>query len=301
MPATKQQVKADFCLKIDFQKDSENPSRVFKAAYELIEALKEIDKCLMDVVDPHIEPVLLLEDVEAGSLKIWLKHLLEELDDEAIKTLDWKPQAGKYLLLAKYLIIDFCNKETRITNASQLAPLERDIFQSAQDSNANQLPYYRPISRKGLLEGMNKVSAALGNLNKEDKVSYITESQEVPFNLSFSVVPTVEELLTAEETKLEGTSVLKVKKPDFLGDSQWEFKHENRIVRAKILDAPWLEQYRSGQVYLLPGDAMKVEMEHLAQYDDRGNIVSEQYNILKVIKIVRNDTAEQQGVFNAGN
>lgn len=287
-------MNADFCIKIDFEKHSGNPSRVFRAAYELIEAMQALDNCLVDVIDSKIEPVLLLEDIEIGSIKIWLKNLLEEMDDEAIKNLDWKPQVGKYLLEAKYLILDFCNKETQITNIDQLAPLERDIFQRAQETNVNRLPHYHPVPTKGLLEGINKVSSALSNLKDTDKASYITPDKEVGFNLSFPVIPSIEDIITAEETKLSGETILKVKRPVFEGESQWEFKYQEKTVKAKILDTGWLSDYQSGSVVLIPGDALKVKMEQLTRFDGKGNVISEQYNILEVVKVVHLNQGGQQ-------
>jgi hypothetical protein len=287
-------VKADFCLKIDFEKSSKDPARVFRAAYELIDAMQALDSCLIDVIDSKIEPVLLLEDVEIGSLNIWLKNVLEELDDDAIKNLDWKPQVGKYLLDAKYLILDFCSKETQITNISQLAPLERDIFQRAQETNVNRLPHYHPVPTKELLEGVNKVTTALSNLHAEDKASYITPEKEIGFNLSFPLIPSIEDILTVEETKTEGTTILKVKKPDFLGDSQWEFKADRKSIKAKMLDTAWLSQYHDGQIILKPGDAIKVKMEHFEKFDGRGNIIAEQFNILEVLKVIDSNQPNQQ-------
>ena len=52
----------DFCIEIDYKKDSENPSRVFRSMSEIIEACQNIDRQLVNVIDVNIETVLLLED-----------------------------------------------------------------------------------------------------------------------------------------------------------------------------------------------------------------------------------------------
>jgi len=75
--------KADFCIEIKYKKDSENPSRVFRTMSELIETFQEIDKNLVTTIDVNIEPLLLLEDIEVGSIKVWLRNLLKTIPDDA--------------------------------------------------------------------------------------------------------------------------------------------------------------------------------------------------------------------------
>jgi hypothetical protein len=68
-------LKADFCIEIDYKKDSENPSRVFEAMTALIKSFQSFDEDLIKSIDNKIEPVLLLEDIEIGSLKTWLANM----------------------------------------------------------------------------------------------------------------------------------------------------------------------------------------------------------------------------------
>ena len=46
---------------------------------------------------------MVLEEIETGSIKIWLGNQLNRVDDDALKKLDWKPLVGKYLVRAKYV------------------------------------------------------------------------------------------------------------------------------------------------------------------------------------------------------
>ena len=85
---------SDFCLEVGFERGSEGPARVFSTIANLITAFQEVDRLLVRSIDSKIEPILLLEDVEAGSIRIWLRDRLLEADDEALKKLDWKPLVG---------------------------------------------------------------------------------------------------------------------------------------------------------------------------------------------------------------
>ncbi len=108
--------KADFCIEIDFEKRTESPSRVFRTMTELIETFQSIDKVLVDSIDTRIEPVVIMEDIETGSLKTWLGYkivyMLDGVEDEALKSIDWKKQIGKYLVKGKYFIIDYTKNKT---------------------------------------------------------------------------------------------------------------------------------------------------------------------------------------------
>lgn len=87
--------EAAFALEIDFQKGTDNPQRVFQAADAMVRAFQALDRALCAAVDSRIEPIMLLEDIEAGSIKAWLSSQLNRIDDEAIKDLDWRPLVGK--------------------------------------------------------------------------------------------------------------------------------------------------------------------------------------------------------------
>jgi len=55
-------MKSDFCVIIDFEKGSENPSRVFQTMTDLISAFQKFDSNLIKGLDAQLEPSILLED-----------------------------------------------------------------------------------------------------------------------------------------------------------------------------------------------------------------------------------------------
>ena len=116
MEASMKDNQAVFGIEIDFQKNTASPSRVFKTMSELIDSFEKLDKDLIGSIDPRIKPVALIEDIEAGSIKAWLKYVFESIPDEGLKELDLKKVLGKYLVKAKYLIINFCNEKTTISD-----------------------------------------------------------------------------------------------------------------------------------------------------------------------------------------
>lgn len=88
---------ATFAIKIDFVKGKGDPSRPFRVMVSLTEALASFDRDLVKSVDANIEPALLLENVEAGSIKAWFIDVLESADDTALASGDWKKVVGAYI------------------------------------------------------------------------------------------------------------------------------------------------------------------------------------------------------------
>jgi hypothetical protein len=67
---------ATFSITVDFVRGTGDPSRPFRTMIDLLGALARFDRDLIRSVDVTIEPVLLLEDVEAGSIKAWVATIL---------------------------------------------------------------------------------------------------------------------------------------------------------------------------------------------------------------------------------
>jgi hypothetical protein len=134
---------ADFAIYIEFKKGEGNSSRVFQTADAIIRALQSLDRTLCAAIDSKIEPVLVLEEINASSLRIWLKQIIAASDDEAIKKLDWKQFVGSYLVRAKYIFIEWTN---RTGEEPSLSDLSRRLAKSASDTDIKYFPDYAPPS-----------------------------------------------------------------------------------------------------------------------------------------------------------
>jgi len=79
-----------------------------------------------------------------------------------------------------------------------------------------------------------------------------------------------------------------VKKPDYLGNSKWEFRHTDAgTIEAKMLDADWLERFRAGEVLLYPGDALRVTLRTELPRGFDGVELKPQYSVLRVHDVLR--------------
>jgi hypothetical protein len=61
---------ADFAFTIDFERGAGDPRRVFDAASALVDGFELLDEALAPSVDQNIRTLMVLEDIEAGSLKV---------------------------------------------------------------------------------------------------------------------------------------------------------------------------------------------------------------------------------------
>jgi hypothetical protein len=170
-------LQADFCIEIQYKKDSENPSRVFQSMSQLIDSLQKTDQHLVKAIDVNIETVLLLEDIQAGSIKVWLRNLLKAIPDDAVYHLDWKPIVGQYLLRGKKYIVNFLEKKTTITDINEIKPLEDEIYRLAEETKVRWLPTYTRIQPRQLLESMKDITDSLSPLIEGDSARYIVPNE----------------------------------------------------------------------------------------------------------------------------
>jgi len=98
----KTELVEDFCIHIEFDPTAPNPERIFESIAKLIKSFQEIDCHLINCVDTNIEPILVLEDIEKGSIKVWIAQILKELPDHALADGDWKKVLGKFLVQGKH-------------------------------------------------------------------------------------------------------------------------------------------------------------------------------------------------------
>ena len=60
-------------IRIEYQKSTEAPSRIFRSAAELIDAFYAVERDLAKSINADIAPVILLEEIQSGSILVWLK------------------------------------------------------------------------------------------------------------------------------------------------------------------------------------------------------------------------------------
>jgi len=279
---------AAFAITIDFVRGQGDPSRPFRTMVDLVEALARFDRDLMQSIDVTIEPVLFLEDVETGSIKSWFVTALRSSDDSALRSGDWKKILGDYAVKAKYALIKRLDGADSVTDPKLLEDLQAELLAEAEQTNVRGLPGYAPMSRTRLASHIADVTASLEYLDAGDSATFEgRDDQPVSFNPRLRIDDgELTELLAIRSLANDSELILKIKKPDLLGSSKWEFRYEGRTIEAKILDTVWLARFREDGAGVRPGAALRAMVRVEVAYDDQNESLPSDYTILKVLEVL---------------
>jgi len=283
-----------FEVTIDFKPGEGDPARVFKTMSGLIDALQQIDRHLLSTMSVSLESTLILEDIEKGSLKAKFRDLIEGVPDDALKDGEIKKILGYFLLKSKYKIIEWCGGRKEISDRESVKVLEGELLEIAEETDVKRIPAYSPPSAETLLSDINAVQESLSNLESDDNASYSYRDGRTSFNKELNISnEIVRQVLTKEVITSSGIRILKVKKPDYLGSSMWQFRYESHAIEAKILHEEWLLEFQSRTEEVRPGDSLKVELKEEISYGYEGEVVYRHYEITKVISVIKAPGQEQ--------
>lgn len=279
---------ADFGVTVDFKKGESDPVAVFEGISALLEGFKAFDRVAIGSLDPQIEPIMVLEDVEASSITTWLRTKLRQTDDQAIRDLDWKKQVGSFAVKAKYRALEYLDRKVDAQEQGRIAQLRDDLYKLAQQPEFEHLSLFKaPIPLEELVGPLDQIQDAKRLLERTGRVIVKTDEGEYEVDLTSTKKPS-EYLIEPDYTSTSGEMdmYLLVRRPDYLGNAQWEFRHGKNAVNAHITDEEWLEKFRSGDEVIVPGNSLYCRVSYEYKYDKTGGLVSQKYNVVKVYRII---------------
>lgn len=276
---------AIFCVSIEYSVGTPDPGRVFRSMARLISAFSALDAALESSVGLKGSPTILLEDIQTGSLKAWLRNGLEAIDDEALADLSIKRAIGGFLVRGKRRLLEALKENPRLESREDVRRIQSVVATVAEESGVGRLPMYTPPSTERLLRAASHVSEAVGELAPEDSAKYVTDEGAVEIARSFATTKEqIESVLTRESRSSTGEMILKVKKPDYLGTSMWEFRHGDHNWAARIEDVNWLQRFQTRQVDVRPGDSLRAIVRTEVRYGYQNEVVSEHRTLLEVLE-----------------
>lgn len=275
-------------IRVEFEQGRGDPARVFRAMTGLIEATQSLDEHLSATISATVRTTLVLQDVEAASLKAKLRTVIQELPDEALKEGNIKKVIGHFLLKAKHRILDWCSDRNEIKSREEIKLLEADIHRLAEQSDVKLLPAYAAVETGALLSDITSIRGALEHLSSNDNATFTSPEGVSAYNPQLVVSEqVVRELVTRETLETESVRIIKVKKPDYLGSSKWSFKYSGHLIEAKILDVKWLTEFQSRKVELQPGDSLRVLLREQISYGYDSEIVHVEYDVIEVQEVIQ--------------
>jgi hypothetical protein len=281
-------------IQIDFVPGEGDPARVFRAMAQLIDAFYQVDRDLAHAVNASSEPALRLERVEEGSVRAWLRTIVRQFDDDALENLDWRPLIGQYLVRGKHAMLRWLGEHDKLETRGEVVALQRELQDLVPQLPGGNPLLALPVPSDRLLLEVQEITNALNELEPGETVIYVSPLDTTPLATDLRLSSDeIEDLLTQEVVPSENELHLLVKKPDYLGNSRWEFRLEDRSIEAKILDKPWLEQFRAGHVRLRPGDALRAKVRSEVHRGFEGQTVATRYYVLEVLGVVHGDDSGQ--------
>lgn len=281
-------------IRIEYEKGSKAPSRIFRSAAELIDAFYSVERDLAESINADISPVILLEEIHSGSIWIWLKTVLENTSDDALLNLDWKPLVGQFLVKGKQKILEFLDGKEGIESSVQISLLQHELLELNPAKEVSHLPMPEIVPAKRLLTDCKQISDALDFLLPTDRVIFESDSGAIEMNKAFKISSDeIESILTKTEEVVETDMCLKVKRPDYLGSSRWEFKCNDRTIEAKIDDVDWLSKFQTRRYDVRPGDSINARVRVTIKRDQKGLIVAERFAIISVIDTIESTPSFQ--------
>ena len=171
----------------------------------------------------------------------------------------------------------------------------------AEETDVKHLPAYAPIATDRLLTHINSITNSLVPLIEEDKVSYISSEGTTDINshldISSEIIVNLLTSETIETIETNGVRILKIKKPDFLGQPKWFFRYQGHQIEAKISDSNWLDSYQGRQEDLQPGDSIKANLKENMSYGHDGEIVHVAYEVTEVMEVIHAPKNIQGDIF----
>ncbi len=273
-----------FAFYIDFKPGEGRPQRIFEAAADLVSAFQLIDQTVCESFG-SMATELRLEKIEAGSMKGFLRSVLLNIDDADLHDLNVKKIVGRFLLAAKYEVLDWANADENQRSPRKLNELSSRIQNIASATGVKRLPDYSKPSVEKLARSISQLSEAKATLGDEDKLYILSEGKKTEVTAMITWPPDeLLEVLTEELISMvPGRAVLVIKKPDFLGKSKWHMRYKGHTERVKMGDEKWLLEYQLGRTEALgPGDALEVDLAVEHRKDKHGNIIEQQLTVTKV-------------------
>ena len=285
----KREIKNSFEIKLEFAPNTKNPFRLFQSYAEIIDGITSINSVITRSVNSDYTKELILEDLEKGSIVGKFIDWITVNEDDTIDNIKDNEAINSYIHESRNETLKFIeNKKYKVSELKELKEKLEDI--AAKQEIKNTFNYASP-GLIDLAKSINQIVNSTKKLNDTEKYTFATSNDMINVdNKSQTIdIEKVEEELTENEIITQKEAYYKIKKPDFLGNTQWEFKHGNTSPKAKISHQAWLDGFLAGKIPVVPGDSLKVLVKQTTKYDKNGYVLFDKFEIVEVLEVIHNN------------
>lgn len=271
-------------IKLNYKPGSSKPSRIFSSMARIIESARRTDEILARSINCRISTDQILDEIETGSILAKIREFIE-IEDNAFCPEGSENNIGNYFDRGKKEFMKTL-EGNRLENSDDIQQLADKIEGIADQENLRPLGFSKPNPVE-IANNLKEISDSTSELNADENIEYkSSDGDTIKLQPKTEVfIEKIKQSLADKTIKSERPIILKIKKPDYLGDSKWEFRHDKTPIFAKVEDKDWMDGFHARRNTINPGDALHVRMETIDQYDNKGNLVNSQHSIKKVEKI----------------
>lgn len=283
-------IEQEYEIKVDFNPENNDPVLIYKAMAASIEYLQKSDDILAKSISKDNKVKISLHRIKEGSLRSFIRSRTEcpenELQSQNDED-DLEIKVKEYFARGKRVITQGLLDLGSELNEEQLEEIASKVDTIAKETRIAEQPFYILPSAGDIKDIAVAAEKTASLMDDNSRILYIGKDEqavELPKKINLE-----KNLFNDEMRKIlksERNLILKVKKPDFLGDSRWEMKHgKNRIV-CKIVDEGWINRFKNKEVLVFPGDSLECVVEITEEYDELGNLIKSEYQIKEVENVI---------------
>ena len=284
----------EYTVKMQFAPGAKDPSRLFLSMGKMIDAFRRMDLMLAKTAGHELTFVQTLESFQSGSFISKIKESFEYVSQESLSDAP-PPETVNYIRESRRKLLTTLRDNPKIEDIEPITKVAKEIEDIAREKRVQESLIYRPIQPIEIADSLAGVVEPTRSLQDPERVTFQEVGQQdiaVPPESSVATHK-IEEALIHRKISITRDIILKIKRPDYLGEAMWDFKHGKNTIQAKVLDAEWLEKFHNKEVLPGPGDSLEVSAVITEEYDKHGNLIRDRYEIAKVNSIIAGDVDEE--------
>lgn len=287
--------ETEFSICIDYVRGQGEPERVFSAMHDMIWAMRDIDAAICGTLAIAIEPLLVLDEIETGSIKCFLKTVLKPLDEEALRDGEFKKVFGRYILNAKLAFLEWAEKDEE---KKSIIDIQSRIMAEAHKTGIHKIPSYSRPDYERIMAALRHINDAKARLLPQEKIAYADkDDKRCALDVTHQISQEgLTQIITNKTLQSRSEMIVIVKRPDYLGQSKWDLRYGKKAIAAKIEHQEWLDGFQQRRFDVRPGDALRCDMVIEIGYGFDNEPVSETYTVMKVIEVLP-DAYRQSDLF----
>ncbi len=275
----------DFGFEINYGQDRGPVRPAFGIMHRFIEACESCIQSLVGSIGMSVEPVIVLENVDKGSTRARFRIFWKEKKGE-IYSKEVKEALASLTAKGIGVIVSRINVDD---GSLHLQKIQTELQQLAQEAEVHPLALVSPVSHLELIEIIRDFDSIKSLLAAGDRAELVfSDDRRVVFDreIRVNISGLREEAMRETHSHSDPAMILIVRKPDYLADSQWLFRFDDKNLSAVIEDLEWLDRFHRREEDVRPGDALQCRARIEVAYGYDSQVLSKKHYVEKIARVM---------------